>query len=101
MDVRHQNKIRMVVYSETEQDMLQSIFSDFKNAGLDFVIPRNYQHLPECVDGGDIDIVIQPDDLDDAVDICEKYGFKRRSTAVSRMKSLAGRAVGNKKKPSD
>ncbi|MFC7073162.1 hypothetical protein ACFQJ7_12130 [Halovenus rubra] len=83
----------MVEYSETEQQIIRSIFSDFKDAGVDFVIPRNYQQLPERVDGGDIDIVIRPDDLGAAVEISERYGFERRSTAVSRIKGLARRVL--------
>lgn len=83
----------MVLYSEAEQQLINSIFSSLFQHELEYVVPRSYQELPERVTGGDIDVIIRPDELDTAAAICDEQGLSKRETAGTQLAGLAHRTI--------
>ncbi|PYB71694.1 hypothetical protein DMY87_15890 [Rhizobium wuzhouense] len=57
-----------------QTDLLMRLFFDLTVAGIDYAVMRNHEQLPEEVGARDLDIVVSPKDLDQAVRVVARLG---------------------------
>lgn len=65
----------------------RDVFTAFDRNGLTYVVPRRYDNLPaDSIDGGDVDVVLAPDDYRAAVDCCRSLGFSEPDDTGGRLR---------------
>lgn len=77
------------------KSFLESLFAGLSEQSLDYCVLRNYELLPESLGGSDLDILVDPDDLQkieaEVVRLAERYGgsvISKYSTVGSYLKIL-------------
>lgn len=81
----------MYELSETEQDRFLEFFARLNDEGVRYVVLRKYEQLPEYAPS-DVDLFVEPDGFDRAVELSEDVGFERSSGGGS-SGSRFGRAL--------
>jgi thymidylate kinase len=76
--------LRAVASTQTVSDAVVAIFQAWQHAGIEFLILRNYETLPDSV-GNDIDVLVRPSARDFAeksmVEAAASRGFRRHNRA--------------------
>jgi hypothetical protein len=72
----------MVEFTESQQALIEDLFSEFNNKGIQYVIPRGYWELPKSVLGGDIDVLVHENDYPKAISVVNSIGFKTSSQTI-------------------
>ena len=75
-------RVRRTEYTGREQRQLEELFCVFEDAGVRYVVPRNYRGLPEYVHGGDVDVLVRSDHYAAAIERADALGFAPRSNAT-------------------
>lgn len=77
----------------------RDLFRRLNRDGIEYVVPRKYDDLPEATvnDDGDVDMVIRRHQFDDGVRMCESVGFSQNEGRFSGRLQLLRRAVLNPK----
>lgn len=76
---------------------LREVFAECDRLEVEYVIPHGYDDLPDLVPGGDVDVIIRPDHIQRAVEICRSNGF-RRVWPVRRWGPMSKKALRNPKR---
>lgn len=72
---------------------LEGIFRSFDEQEVTYVVLRKYDGIPESVIDEDIDLLIQADDFDTALEICSDRGFTNTHTLSRDLFDLGKRAI--------
>lgn len=79
--------------SRDEQRTLEHLFVEANERGLEYVVARKYEQLPEAV-SKDVDVQVRASQFDEYVRLCERIGFEHRSPSnVSHLSIIAARAI--------
>ena len=82
-----------MIYDKYDQERIIQLFETFNNEEVVYVVPRGHTGLPEQTPGGDIDVIVREDHFDRAVDIVTEMGFAAKSSRLSELSNLGGKAV--------
>lgn len=82
-------------FNEEEQENINSALARLEHNNIQFVVPRGYQNLPDSVPGSDIDIVVKPDDFENAIETLQEIEFSKAGSPLSRVSSLGRDALEN------
>lgn len=63
-------------YNTEETVVIQELFELLNREEIVIVVPRGHGDLPESVPGGDIDVIVYPDDFSQTIDMIRDIGFK-------------------------
>lgn len=55
--------------------LLTKIFAKMNNSGINYVVLRNYEEMPEVLSDGDIDILVSREDSNRLEDLLQNFGF--------------------------
>jgi|GEM_PF-2161639 len=58
-----------------EKNILAKIFEEFKKNKIDYCIRSRYKHLPDTLDGGDVDVLVNKKDMSCAEKILKEKDF--------------------------
>lgn len=65
----------------------RDVFRALNDEEIAYVVPRRYDRLPEdTIDGGDVDIIIEPSQYRVAVDCCRSVDFSTEDDASNRLR---------------
>jgi len=83
-------------YSAEEQQVIESLCEELDVVGVNYVVPRGYQNLPESTPGGDIDMIVETADIEEAIKIAKDNGFAPKTKDKHNKKRLVKKGL---KKP--
>ncbi|NCO11496.1 hypothetical protein CO038_04725 [Candidatus Pacearchaeota archaeon CG_4_9_14_0_2_um_filter_39_13] len=58
------------------KNSINRIFGTFNRLKISYLIRGRYKHLPDVLDGGDVDLLIKQDDIKKAKEIIRREGFR-------------------------
>lgn len=75
----------------------RDLFSRLNAEGVDYVVPRKYDELPEDTvdEGGDVDIIVDSSQFQTGIDVCEAVGFSSNESIAGNRTRLFVRAIRN------
>lgn len=60
-------------WNSKHKNVLEQLFNELNNLGIDFFIPRNFEQLPEKNHSQDVDIIVRPSDVYRVTQLVKSY----------------------------